>query len=125
MTNELTTKEKVEVINKRVGKLVRSFRRDRGISQKELGAYLGISSQQIQKYERGLNRTPVAYVECMADLFCIPVADFFTPANITAEYTRGKPHIEIVRIISKLCPKKLIHIRRLAVLLAKIKSEDM
>jgi transcriptional regulator with XRE-family HTH domain len=39
-----------------VGMSLRRFRLARGFSQAELGDALGISFQQIQKYERGVNR---------------------------------------------------------------------
>ena len=40
----------------RVGRLLRERRLERGISQERLGALLGVTYQQIQKYERGTNR---------------------------------------------------------------------
>ena len=39
-----------------VGLRLRSLRRERGVSQQELGLALGITFQQVQKYERGSNR---------------------------------------------------------------------
>ncbi|MHB8285797.1 MAG: helix-turn-helix domain-containing protein [Caulobacteraceae bacterium] len=43
-------------IDIQVGVTIRQLRKDRGISQSELGAALGITFQQVQKYERGVNR---------------------------------------------------------------------
>ncbi|WP_375677236.1 helix-turn-helix domain-containing protein, partial [Bartonella sp. AP88XZML] len=39
-----------------IGKKIRHRRISMGLSQKELGSYLGVSFQQIQKYEKGSNR---------------------------------------------------------------------
>lgn len=39
-----------------LGAAVRSLRRDRRMSQADLGGVLGVSFQQVQKYERGTNR---------------------------------------------------------------------
>ena len=42
--------------DKRLGELVRLRRKELGMSQSDLGAALGVSFQQIQKQERGVNR---------------------------------------------------------------------
>ena len=38
-----------------IGQNIRATRLNRGVSQKELGAQIGVTFQQIQKYERGTN----------------------------------------------------------------------
>lgn len=40
------------------GKRIKSHRQQIGMSQKQLGSLIGVSRQQISKYERGLNRVP-------------------------------------------------------------------
>lgn len=45
-----------EWVDIHVGERIREFRRLRGISQAELGRRIGVSFQQVQKYETGLNR---------------------------------------------------------------------
>lgn len=42
----------------RVGERLRAARMTAGVSQAELGRLLGVSFQQIQRYERGVNRLP-------------------------------------------------------------------
>lgn len=39
-----------------LGEAVRRLRRDRNLSQADLGGAIGVSFQQVQKYERGTNR---------------------------------------------------------------------
>ena len=39
-----------------VGRNIRSCRLRRGLTQSELGGHLGVTPQQIQKYENGANR---------------------------------------------------------------------
>ena len=43
-----------------IGKRMRELRHDNNISQVELGRELGVSFQQIQKYEKGVNRISAA-----------------------------------------------------------------
>ena len=42
-----------------IGKRIRALRLERGLSQTELGNLLGVTFQQIQKYENGSNRISV------------------------------------------------------------------
>ena len=48
------------------GLRIREVRKQRGISQTELGAAIGISFQQVQKYERGTNRVSISALYGMA-----------------------------------------------------------
>ena len=50
-----------------VGARIRFLRRQRRISQTELGQALGVTFQQVQKYERGSNRVAVATLIRIAD----------------------------------------------------------
>ncbi len=50
------TLEGPDPVDVEVGITIRRLRKERGVSQSELGKSLGISFQQIQKYELGTNR---------------------------------------------------------------------
>lgn len=45
--------------NKEVGRRLRAARLKEGLSQTQLAGAMGVAFQQVQKYERGVNRTPV------------------------------------------------------------------
>lgn len=47
-------------IEKRIGAHVRRRRLDAGLTQEDLGRKVGVSYQQIQKYETGMNRIAVS-----------------------------------------------------------------
>ena len=47
-------------IDKEIGVRMRAIRMDKKLSQDELGRSLGVSFQQIQKYEKGVNRISAA-----------------------------------------------------------------
>jgi transcriptional regulator with XRE-family HTH domain len=49
-----------------VGRRIRILRVDRGLSQDELGKALGVSFQQVQKYEKGINRLTVGRLKQIA-----------------------------------------------------------
>jgi transcriptional regulator with XRE-family HTH domain len=48
------------------GRRIRAFRMQRSLSQSEFARKLGVSFQQVQKYEKGINRITVSRLEQMA-----------------------------------------------------------
>lgn len=80
-----------------VGKRLRSRRTILGRSQEEIGTAVGITFQQIQKYERGLNRIGSSRLYEFAKLLGVSVSYFFEDMEqggknvITTEdvYTQG------------------------------------
>jgi transcriptional regulator with XRE-family HTH domain len=63
-----------------VGSRVRMRRKMLGLSQEKLGEKLGITFQQIQKYEKGTNRVGASRLQAMADAMEVPVSYFFPDA---------------------------------------------
>ncbi len=59
-----------------VGKKIRLRRKMLKMSQTTLGNALGISFQQIQKYENGLNRVSAGRLMEIADILHVPIAFF-------------------------------------------------
>ncbi len=60
-----------------VGRRIRERRRALGISQEKLGSALGISFQQIQKYEVGTNRVAAGRLWDIAKVLEVDVGYFF------------------------------------------------
>lgn len=52
----MTNETQPHAVDLHVGARIRLIRKDRGMSQSELADALGITFQQVQKYERGFNR---------------------------------------------------------------------
>ena len=63
-----------------VGARVRALRRLRDLSQQELAPHLGVSFQQIQKYETATNRISASMLHRIAVLFDVPVGALFEGA---------------------------------------------
>ena len=60
-----------------VGKRVRSRRALLGMSQEQLGIELNITSQQVQKYERGANRASASGLRDINQILDVPISYFF------------------------------------------------
>jgi transcriptional regulator with XRE-family HTH domain len=67
-------------IDKYVGGRVRMRRLMLGMSQEKLGDKLGITFQQVQKYEKGTNRVSASRLQAMSDILQVPVPFFFEGA---------------------------------------------
>jgi transcriptional regulator with XRE-family HTH domain len=61
-----------------VGGNIRAARLERGLSQSQLGARLGITFQQIQKYEKGSNRISAGKLSLVARALDLEVPFFFS-----------------------------------------------
>ncbi|MFT9257768.1 MAG: helix-turn-helix domain-containing protein [Acetobacter sp.] len=65
------------VIDAHVGKRIRLRRTLLGLSQEKLGEALGVTFQQIQKYERGANRVGASRLYDIATVLDVPISFFF------------------------------------------------
>ncbi|MBP2572419.1 transcriptional regulator with XRE-family HTH domain [Agrobacterium tumefaciens] len=75
-----TGKKQPNPIDIHVGSRIRLRRTMNGMSQERLGDSLGITFQQIQKYERGTNRVGASRLQNIANVLNVPVAFFFEGA---------------------------------------------
>lgn len=64
-------------IDKLVGQRVRARRTALRMSQTELGEAVGVSFQQIQKYEKGVNRIGASRLSAISAVLQVPVTHFF------------------------------------------------
>jgi transcriptional regulator with XRE-family HTH domain len=63
-----------------VGSRIRLRRNMLGMSQEKLGETLGITFQQIQKYEKGTNRVGASRLQAIAEVLGVPVSFLFEDA---------------------------------------------
>lgn len=60
-----------------VGRRIRALRLEKGISQTALAGQIGVSFQQVQKYENGMNRIGAGRLERIAAALGVQVGFFF------------------------------------------------
>ncbi len=73
-----------------VGARLRLRRTLLGISQEKLGEAVGLTFQQIQKYERGANRVGASRLYEFSRVLDVPVSFFFDDMNEKTRATRGR-----------------------------------
>ena len=78
-------------VDRHVGVRIRMRRKEMGVSQERLAEALGITFQQVQKYERGANRMGSSRLYEFAKVLDVPVSFFFEEMPATASLGKRKP----------------------------------
>lgn len=68
-------------LDAQLGERIRARRRELGLSQSALGGKLGITFQQIQKYENGTNRVSASMLLKLSDALAMPVTELLQQAG--------------------------------------------
>src|SRR5438132_8365488 len=82
-------------IDKHVGSRVRMRRMMLSMSQEKLGDALGLTFQQVQKYEKGTNRIGASRLQQISNILRVPVAFFFEGVPATSNW---KPDAALVGV---------------------------
>ena len=69
--------KKPDPVDVEVGQRIRIQRLQSGLSQMALAEKLGVTFQQVQKYEKGVNRVGAGRLTKIAKVFGVPVSSFF------------------------------------------------
>lgn len=69
---------------KHIGQRIRTLRKSRGENQEELGNVLGVTYQQIQKFEAATNRISAARLALIADHYGVDPEYFYAGAEESA-----------------------------------------
>lgn len=95
------------LIDVQIGKRIRLRRIMIGMSQENLGDRLGLTFQQVQKYEKGTNRVAAARLQQIADILGVDVTYFFD-----AQHGQGSGPVEpwITAIGERLMPEETLQI---------------
>jgi transcriptional regulator with XRE-family HTH domain len=122
-------------IDKHVGSRVRMRRMMLQMSQEKLGEALGLTFQQVQKYEKGTNRIGASRMQQIAQVLQVPVSFFFEDApgvsapdgnapspNFVSDFFSSADGLALSRAFMRLKDAKLR--RRIVDLVEEIAGED-
>ncbi|HTV46431.1 MAG TPA: helix-turn-helix transcriptional regulator [Stellaceae bacterium] len=107
-------------IDVHVGNRIRMRRLLLGMNQETLANALGLTFQQVQKYEGGANRVSASRLSAMAEILGVPISYFFgdlraDDAEISPEDQRWREHlqrpetIEFIRLYYAIPDPKIRH----------------
>ncbi|WP_370931756.1 helix-turn-helix domain-containing protein [Bartonella sp. DGB1] len=117
--------KKYNHIDIQVGNRINKQRRALGITQKQLGKLLGVTFQQIQKYEKGINRISASSLLEIARLLEVPLSFFFQKEGEQdkAEFPVKEAQKFILRESEDADARKMKDTIKLIKLFEKIESE--
>jgi transcriptional regulator with XRE-family HTH domain len=81
MPHEIPYPSQPNPIDILVGARVKSRRRELGMSQTKLAQAIGVTFQQVQKYESGANRISSSRLQQIAKVLGVPISSFFPDAQ--------------------------------------------
>ena len=106
-------------VDRHVGRRVQEKRLDLGLTQTALAKAVGVSFQQVQKYEKGTNRVSASKLFEMAEFMQVGIPFFFegflqaqpgvaeTPSSrFVHDYPTTKHSVEIARLAPRLPARK-------------------
>ncbi|WP_319774954.1 helix-turn-helix transcriptional regulator [Breoghania sp.] len=100
----MPSKKAPNPIDVHVGSRIRLRRMMLGMSQEKLGENLGITFQQIQKYEKGTNRVGASRLQHIATVLKVPISFFFEDAPGTPDegggFAEAQPTSYVVDFLS-------------------------
>lgn len=121
-----TSKRGTTDVDRAIGLKIRQRRTALGLSQDVLAKNLGVSFQQIQKYEQGTNRVPMSRLAVVARLFEVPIIFFYgAPAGgkvVTGFKNLDPLSIRAIKAYSRIGSKDLRH--QLVVLVERIADDQ-
>jgi transcriptional regulator with XRE-family HTH domain len=95
-----------------IGRRVRVRRLEKGLSQTELGNRIGVTFQQVQKYESGANRISAFRLQRIAELLNVPIAFFFESARTASgdeplAYLQKEGSLRLVRAYAEIASSEV------------------
>lgn len=108
-----------------VGGRIRAFRIQEGMSQTDLANVIGLTFQQVQKYESGANRISAGRLAQVAVVVNQPVAAFFDDRNdLPPGHGGDREALELLRSFRSLPSRELRNqVRRLVGIVAETAAE--
>lgn len=91
----------IDRIDYSIGWKIKTLRTERGMSRKQLAVVIGVTHQQLSKYEGGLNRTPAKRLKIMADYFGVGI-NFFYDEEESVELNRDRMTLDLMRDFNKI-----------------------
>lgn len=117
--------ENPTAFNRRLGAAVRARRTELGLTQEQVALGLGVTFQQVQKYERGVNRLSVETIVLIAEILSTTpqalieasgqtISESSEPAGLT-----DRMKIEAAKLMSALTPQRQLTARKMLKALAE------
>lgn len=113
--------------SREIGNKVKKKRREIGISQEELAEKLGVTYQQVQRYENGMNKMNVESIQVIADTLDMPVSYFFGDSrkdkNVVSEEVMSYLPVDESRLLGYFRRTRTSNLKSLLLQVAKLTAK--
>ncbi len=97
----------MDLLNACIGQRLRNSRLAAGLTQSDLGSIVDVSFQQVQKYERGLNRVSAVDLYHFAKALDVPIAYFFEDMDASSNAKAPTLEVEMLSLTDPTLMKML------------------
>ena len=124
---QTVAEHRLHPIDVHVGKRLRVWRTMRGMSLTTLGESVGLTYQQVQKYEHGANRISASRLYQFASLLDVPIGYFFeeVEAGKDEDVSTKRETLQLVRAYYRIesveARKQILHLVKT---IASVSGED-
>jgi transcriptional regulator with XRE-family HTH domain len=109
-SEEHEKKPRATGIDAHIGMRIRLLRTLMKMTQEDLGTALGLSYQQVQKYERGVNRISGARLVDLSNVLNVPIGFFFDDLPDRTGNTHGNQNTNLANdVFSRVVSLELLH----------------
>jgi transcriptional regulator with XRE-family HTH domain len=89
-SSRATRKRRAGAEDVEIGRKIRALRLQRGLSQTGLADGIGLTFQQVQKYEKGTNRVSAGRLQRIADTLDTPVTFFYRGTGVSTKKNESR-----------------------------------
>lgn len=105
MSRNRVEPRQVTEIDRQIGRKLKLHRQTASMSQTALADAIGVTYQQVQKYETASDRIPAARLKRIADALGVPIGGFFEDGDVdTAAQIDGDAIGRCARALMKMTP---------------------
>ncbi len=95
------------LVDSHIGRRIREERIKRGMSQAELGALIGVTYQQLHKYESGVNRTSSSRLFQIANVLSVDISELVpTTEAASSSPSVGRQELDLARNFARIASKR-------------------
>ncbi len=96
----------------KMGKFISELRKEKGLTQKDIGDRLNISDNSVSKWERGINAPDIYYLGPLSELFGVSIKELLNGERYISKNKKKmdnrKPTLEVTNLSKKLSNKTII-----------------
>lgn len=121
MPKSTVAARRADAMDAEVGRRVRARRLEQALSQTELAGMVGVTFQQIQKYEKGVNRIGAGRLKRLCGALAVPSSYFMGDGKREPEadsvmfaLSQDRGAVRLLGLYKRMKPAKRIAITRMA-----------